>query len=250
MAKLTEEQKRQRAAKRALRSALEAEADDRRRRERDEQWEREGTRLSWAEYVAGEPCRGCGLPMTDELGSWPPLLQLSEAEKLEYEEANQKFRERHTDCRDARWTVGGSRVTHCCFCCPPPPMGPKQVEKLARLFASWPSREERKKDLDRWDLTLRCDHVVPYIQHRENTRVSARVVDCPECGERRGVVSSERVGPAYRDDGTIRERAAADRERLARELAAAEAKLTRQQKNAAATQQRIAELQEELGSES
>ena len=44
MAKLTEEQKRQRAAKRALRSALEAEADDRRRRERDEQWEREGTR--------------------------------------------------------------------------------------------------------------------------------------------------------------------------------------------------------------
>ncbi|MFG2885432.1 hypothetical protein ACGFYV_24600 [Streptomyces sp. NPDC048297] len=250
MAKLTEEQKQQRAAKRALRSALEAEADDRRRRERDEQWEREGTRLSWAEYVAGEPCRGCGLPMTDELGSWPPLLKLSEAEKLEYEEANQRFRERHADCRDARWTVSGSRVTHCCFCCPPPPMGPKQVEKLARLFASWPSREERKKDLDRWDLTLRCDHVVPYIQHRENTRVSARVVDCPECGERRGVVSSEQVGPAYRDDGTIRERVAADRERLARELAAAEAKLTRQQKSAAATQRRIAEFQEELGSES
>ncbi|MEU8483676.1 hypothetical protein [Streptomyces sp. NPDC048641] len=246
MAKLTEEQKRQRAAKRALRSALEAEADDRRRRERDEQWEREG----WAEYVAGEPCRGCGLPMTDELGSWPPLLKLSEAEKLEYEEANQKFRERHTDCRAARWTVSGSRVMHCCFCCPPPPMGPKQVEKLARLLASWPSREERKTDLDSWDLTLRCDHVVPYIQHREITRVSARVVDCPECGERRGVMSSERVGPAYPDDGTIRERAAADRERLARGLAAAEAKLTRQQKNAAATQQRIAELQEELGSES
>ncbi|MET9684529.1 hypothetical protein [Streptomyces coeruleorubidus] len=50
--------------------------------------------------------------------------------------------------------------------------------------------------------------------------------------------------------GTIRERAAADRERLARELAAEEAKLTRQQKNTAATQRRIAELQEELGSES
>ncbi|WP_413103265.1 hypothetical protein [Streptomyces sp. Inha503] len=62
-------------------------------------------------------------------------------------------------------------------------------------------------------------------------------------------MSSERVGPAYRDDGTIRERAAADRERLARELAAAEAKLTRQRKNAAAIQRRIAELQEELGSE-
>ncbi|MFJ6738884.1 hypothetical protein ACIQOU_08245 [Streptomyces sp. NPDC091279] len=187
--------------------------------------------------------------MTDELGSWPPLMKLSAAEKREYEEADQKFRERHADCRDARWAVSGSRVRHCCFCCPPPPMGPKQVEKLARLFASWPSREERKKDLDSWALTLRCDHVVPHIQHRENTRVSTRVVDCPECGERRGVVSSERVGPAYRDDGTIRERVAADRERLARELAAAEAKLTRQQKNAAATQRHIAELQKELGSE-
>ncbi|MDK1341923.1 hypothetical protein QNO09_01020 [Streptomyces sp. 378] len=62
-------------------------------------------------------------------------------------------------------------------------------------------------------------------------------------------MSSERVGPAYRDDGTTRERAVADRERLARDLAAAKAKLTRQQKNAAATQRRIAELQEELGSE-
>lgn len=88
---------------------LEAEADDRRRRERDEQWEREGIRLSWAEYVAGEPCRGCGLPMTNELGSWPPLMKLSEAEKREYEEADQEFRERYTDCRDARWTVNGSR---------------------------------------------------------------------------------------------------------------------------------------------
>ncbi|TFV32612.1 hypothetical protein E4K10_22755 [Streptomyces sp. T1317-0309] len=249
MAKLTEEQKRQRAAKRALRSALEAEADDRRRRERDEQWEREGTRLSWAEYVAGEPCRGCGQPMTDELGSWPPLMKLSEAEKREYEEADQKFRERHADCRDARWS-SGSRVTHCCFCCPPPPVGPKQMEKLARLFASWPSQEERKKDLDTWNLTLRCDHVVPHIQHREHSYVSARVVDCPECGERRGVVSSEQVGPAYRDDGTIRERAKADQERLAQELAAAKAKLARQQKNAAATQRRITEIQEELSSES
>ncbi|MGW5094136.1 hypothetical protein ACWEQU_20110 [Streptomyces nodosus] len=250
MAKLTEEQRRQRAAKRALRSALDAEADDRRRRERAERWQREGMRLSWAEYVAGEPCRGCGEPMQDELGSWPPLMKLSESEKREYEESDRRFRERHADCRDARWSVSGSRVTHCCFCCPPPPMGPKQIKDLARLFASWPSQEERKKDLDTWNLTLRCDHVVPHIQHREHGHVSTRVVDCPECGERRGVVGSERVGPAYSDDGTIRERAAADRGRLNQELAAAEAKLARQQKNAAATQRRITEIQEELRSES
>nr|WSY52966.1 hypothetical protein OG999_24510 [Streptomyces sp. NBC_00886] len=250
MAKLTEEQRQQRAAKRALRSALDAEADDQRRRERDERWKREGTHLSWAQYVAGEPCRGCGQPMQDGLGSWPPLMKLSESEKREYEEANQRFRERHADCRDGRWTISGSRVTHCCFCCPSPPMGPKQIEDLARLFASWPSREERKKDLDAWSLTLRCDHVVTHIQHRENSYVSARVVNCPECGERRGVVSSERVGPAYKDDGTIRERTAADRERLAQELAAAEAKLARQQKNAEATERRITEIQEQLSTES
>ncbi|NEA55582.1 hypothetical protein G3I60_15850 [Streptomyces sp. SID13666] len=250
MAKLTEEQRLQRAAKRALRSALDSEADDQRRRERDERWKREGTHLSWAEHMAGEPCRGCGQPMQDGLGSWPPLMKLSESEKREYEEADRRFRQRHADCRDARWTISGSRVTHCCFCCPSPPMGPKQIEDLSKLFASWPSREERKKALDTWNLNLRCDHVVPHIQHREQSYVSARVVDCPECGERRGVVSSERVGPAYNDDGTIRERAAADRERLAQELAAAEAKLARQQKNTAATQRRITEIQEMLRNDS
>ncbi|MEU9443790.1 hypothetical protein AB0D42_23365 [Streptomyces sp. NPDC048304] len=187
--------------------------------------------------------------MQDGLGSWPPLMKLSDEEKREYEEADRKFRDRHSDCRDARWSISGSRVTHCCFCCPPPPMGPKQMKDLARLFASWPSQEERKKDLDTWNLTLRCDHVVPHIQHRESSYVSAHVVDCSECGERRGVVSSERVGPAYQDDGTVRDRAEADRERLAQELAAAEAKLARQQKSPAATQRRIAKIQEELSSE-
>ncbi|MEV6530486.1 hypothetical protein AB0M86_12950 [Streptomyces sp. NPDC051639] len=154
MAKLTEEQKRQRAAKRALRSALDAEADDRRRRAQDERWKREGTRLSWADYVAGKPCQGCGEPMQDGLGDWYPLMKLSESEKHEHEEADRRFRERHADCRSGRWSISGSRVTHCCFCCPPPPVGPKQMEKLAELFDSWPSQEERKKDLDAWDLTL------------------------------------------------------------------------------------------------
>ena len=49
-----ERARRQRAAKRALREALDAEAEDRRDRERRELWEREGMRLTWAEYVAGE----------------------------------------------------------------------------------------------------------------------------------------------------------------------------------------------------
>ncbi|MEU6416056.1 hypothetical protein [Streptomyces spiralis] len=136
------------------------------------------------------------------------------------------------------------------FLLPTAPMGAKQMKDLASLFASWASQEERKKDLDAWNLTLRCHHVVPHIQHRESSYVSARVVGCQECGERRGVASSERVGPAYRDDGTVRDLAEADRERLAQELAAAKAKLAPQQKNAAATQRRITEMQEELSKES
>lgn len=246
MAKLTEQQRRQRAEKRALRNALEAEAEDQRQRERAELWERERMRLSWEEYVAGEPCRGCGQPMRDGRGDWPPLLEMSEAEKQERNEAEQRFRDRHADCRAARWSVSGSRVTHCCFCCPPPPLGPKQIENLSRLMASWPSHEESKKDLDAWKLTLRCGHSVTHVQHRDHDYVSARVVDCSECGERRGMVHSERVGPAYDDREIVQQRAAADRIRLSQELAAAETKLARQRKATAATEQRINDIREQL----
>ncbi|MFE0135788.1 hypothetical protein ACFWY6_30080 [Streptomyces sp. NPDC059037] len=246
MAKLTEEQIRQRAQ----RAALDAEAEDRRRREQQERWKREGRRLSYAEYVAGEPCRDCGEPMPDDRGDWPPLMKMSDAEKQERDEAERRSRERHADCRDGRWTINGSRVTHCGSCCPPPPMSPKQIEGVARIPASGPSREERKKDLGTWSLALRCEHVVPYIQHREHSYVSTSDVDCPAYGERREVVSSERVGPTNTDSGTLRARAVADRACLTGELAAAEAKLARQQKNTAATQRHIAEIQEALSEKS
>ena len=247
MAKLTEEQRRERAAKRAVRAALDAEAEDQRRRERDDLWKREGMYLSWAEYVAGEPCRGCGQPLTDDHGDRPAHMKTSEPEKRDHDEEEREFRKRHPECRDGRWTIQGSRVTHCFFCCPPAPLGPKQIEGLKKIFASAPTHEQRKKDLIRWDLTLRCGHVVPHIQHRDSTYVSARVIDCSECGERRGMVKSEQVGPAYGEDGSLHEPDVAERKRLAEELAAAEAKLARQQKNAAATQHRIKEIQGRLG---
>nr|WP_134003116.1 hypothetical protein [Streptomyces sp. 846.5] len=246
MAKPTEEQRQQRAAKRAIRAALAAEAEEQRDGERIELWKREGTHLSWEEYRAGEPCRGCGEPMSDGLGNWWPTLKLSEPERREYEEAQQAFRERHSNCKGGRWSIDGSRVTHCGICCPPPPMSPKQIEKLYKLLSSMTPPEERKKELDAWNLTLRCDHVVPFIQHRSNTYVSTSVVDCPECEARRGVVSREHVGPAYNDDGTSRQRDSAQQEQLARELAAITAKLARQQRTAAATQRRIDEIQEQL----
>lgn len=246
MAKLTEEQRQQRAAKRALSEALKAEADDLRRRERSALWEREGTRLSREEYLAGDACRGCGKPMNDQLGDWVPLLKLSEAERADYDKAQEAYRAQHSECRSGGWSISGSRTTHCCFCCPPPPMGPQTLRRLADLMASWPSYEERKKDLDTWNLILRCDHVVPFIQHRDNTYVSERVADCPECGDRRGVLRSERVGPAYPDAEVGKQHATVNRYRIAQELAAAEAKLARQSKTAATTQRRIQELREQL----
>lgn len=247
MVMLTEEQRRQRAAKRAVRAALEAEAEEQRQREKHDRWEREGKRLSWAEYEAGEPCRGCGQPMRDDLGSWPPQMQMSEAQQEAYEEVERTFREQHPDCRAGRWRISGSHVAHCFACCPMAPLGPRQIDGLVRLLSPMPSGEDNRKNLDAWDLTLRCDHVVTHIQHRQATYVSAKVVDCPDCNERRGVINSQRVGPAYNDDGSPRALEAAVRDRLTHELSAAEAKLMRQQKAVAATQHRIAEISKQLG---
>ncbi|MFF4420556.1 hypothetical protein ACFY04_07180 [Streptomyces sp. NPDC001549] len=245
MAKLTEEQKANRAAARARREALAAEEKDRRDAERREAWAREGTQLTWDEYKAGVSCRGCGEPMYDGLGSWPGLMYLSEEEKRDHEAMEERFRRLHPDCKSGRWGTGGSRVTHCCLCCPPPPLGPAQIEKLSRLFQSFPSAEERKKDLDAWELILTCDHVTTFIQHRENTYVR-RVVDCPECQTRRGVVDSKRLGPAYTDEGVKAAWSEAEQARLAAELSKAKEQLRRQQQRAAATNNRIEELQKQL----
>ncbi|MGW1143547.1 hypothetical protein ACWD6I_00505 [Streptomyces sp. NPDC002454] len=245
MAKLTDEQKAKRAAARARREALAAEEKDHRDTERREAWAREGTRLTWDEYKAGVPCRGCGEPMYDGLGSWPGLMYLTVEEQRDHEAMEERFRQLHPDCKSGRWSTDGSRVTHCCLCCPPPPLGPGQIEKLSRLFQSFPSAEERKKHLDAWELILTCDHVTTFIQHRENTYVR-RVVDCPECQMRRGVVDSKRLGPAYTDEGVKAARSEAEQARLAAELAKAKEQLRRQQQRAAATSNRIEQLQKQL----
>ena len=246
MAKLTEEQRQQRALARARKKALEAEEKDRLDRKRREMWRREGMYLSWEEYKAGEPCRGCGEPMMDGRGYWPGTMYLSEQERREYDAEEERFRERHPDCKSGRWGISGSRTRHCMRCCPPPPWGPAQIEKIARLVASWPSAEERKKDQDAWELTLTCDHTVRHTQHRDHSYVSAAVVACSECGERRGVVQSVRMGSACNDAASEAERAVADRERLAGELAAAQQKLRREERKAEATRRRIEEMQKQL----
>lgn len=148
------------------------------------------------------------------------------------------FRERHGDWRSHRWGLSGHRAIHCGYCCPPPPLSDRQIEQIAQILSS---ARVRKKDLDAWDLMLTCGHVVRRTQHCEHDRYSARVADCPERGARRGVVTSERVGPVDDDrDGKVA------RERLAAELATAQAKLDRQRKAITATERSIAELTQKL----
>lgn len=93
--------------------------------------------MTRAEIEAGVHCRGCGLPVIDRLGSWPPLLHMDNEQRAEYEVAQADCRKRHADCRSHRWSVQGSKTTHCGFCCPPPPPSEDQIAKVATLFANF-----------------------------------------------------------------------------------------------------------------
>jgi hypothetical protein len=235
MARMTDEQREQRALSQARKAA---EEEDRRREERRQQWWREGTYLSWAEMEAGEPCRGCGQPLLDGAGDWPPLPQLTTEQRAEYHRTDTEFRERHAGCKAGRWSMSGHRTAHCNYCCPPPPFSTRQIEQVGRILLSATVRPE---DLDLWDLTLTCDHVVRHTQHRDyRDRRSTSVTTCPACARRRGVVTARRVGPADNPSGQIA------KERLTADLTQAQAKLDKQRNAVGATERRIADLAREL----
>jgi hypothetical protein len=239
MARMTDEQREQKALLRARRAAEAAEEADRRTEERRQQWQREGTYMSWAEIEAGEPCRGCGQPLLDGMGSWPPLLQLTPEQRAEYDREDAAFRERHAGCRAGRWSMSGHRTSHCSYCCPMPPLSDQQAEQVAQILSS---ARVRSEDLDAWDLTLTCDHVARRTQHRDyGDRYGTSVTDCPACGMRRGVVSARRAGPVGDESGQVA------RDRLSAELAAERAKLGKQRRTLNATERRIADLTRKLG---
>lgn len=238
MARMTDEQREHRALVRARREALAAEEEDRRLEEQRQQWHRDGAYLSRAEVEAGEPCRGCGQPLLDGLGDWPPLNRLTPQQRAEYDRAEALFRERHGACRSHRWSLSGHRATHCGYCCPPPPISDRQIERIRQILFS---ARVRNEDLDAWQLTLTCGHVVRRAQHRDHHTCTARVADCPECGMRRGVVTADRTGPMDDRSGQVA------RQRLAAELQVAQARLDRQRKAVEATERRIAELAQKLG---
>lgn len=91
-------------------------------------------RLTWEEFASGEPCRGCGRGFVGAPERKPVLRRTpEEAEWFEQEEA--EFRSRHPACTRLTWVYGPTGVTHCSECCPPPPLGPDQSKRLARILA-------------------------------------------------------------------------------------------------------------------
>jgi hypothetical protein len=187
--------------------------------------------------LSGAACRGCGDVLIDGLGGWPPMLKMSDPERAEYEAADQRFRERHRDCRAHRWSMSGSRATHCGYCCPPPPLSPGQIERLRELFRLGPANE---RELDEWRLSLTCDHELVRRQHHSNRTWTTAVVECQDCGTRRGVVQAERIGPAV---------ATAERQRLAAQLATATTAAARHHRAADRAEQLVAELTARIAAE-
>jgi hypothetical protein len=187
---MSDEQRTQRGLKRQRARALAAEAEHERTEARHREWAANGTRLTREELEAGEPCRGCGRPIIDGRGSWPALLKLSPHERAEHDAAEADYKARHGDCRASRWSMSGSRSTHCSYCCPPPPLSKRQVEELASLL----SEPVDPRELATSRLVLTCDHSVERSQHRTHDRWSSLpVIECPTCGRHRGIVTADRL---------------------------------------------------------
>ncbi|AHH98533.1 hypothetical protein [Kutzneria albida] len=237
MVKLTEEEKARRALNRRRKAALKAEQDAIRRAERQREWEKNGSYLTWEEFVAGVPCRGCGLPVSDGRGSWPALLKMDDTQREEYERAEADFRQRHADCRSHRWSIEGSKTAHCGFCCPPPPLSQEHLAAIAAAFARIGRPDPA--ELATWQLTLTCDHVIEKVQHHSHTYWSGSVTDCPDCKQIRGIVTTEKLPP----DSAHR---ITEQRRMTDELNKARAEHERLQKKADSALRRMNKLENQL----
>ena len=230
---LTEEQKQSRAESRQRNEASRAEADALRHEAKRRDWHEKDMFLTRDQAAAGAPRRGCGLPVIDNLGSWPPLMLLSEQARCDYDAAEAKFKQLHPDCRAHRWSMEGSRSTHCGLCCPPLPLSPSQIETVSRILSGHVRRDE---ELDIWALDLTCCHRTERgVHHTQRYWIVATVL-CPECKVTRGVVSAERVVEAVDRKKEIELQRATD-------VAKAETELRKAETVVLEAKRKLAELQ-------
>lgn len=224
---LTEEQKAERSQKRRVTNALKEDARAHRDEARRQEWRDKGMYLTREQAAAGEACRGCGLPVIDNLGSWPGTMYLTDEQRIVYDAGQERYREMHPNCDAHRWSMAGSRAAHCGYCCPPIPISREQTESIQRIFTTVTERREDKLDI--WAHTLTCGHMVEQSVHHTNREPSFSTQLCQECEITRGVVSSEKVVEAAartteanrrRDDKIAR----AEREVKKAEKAAADAR--------------------------
>ncbi|GAA4127940.1 hypothetical protein [Actinomadura keratinilytica] len=151
--------------------------------------------LTWEAYVAGEPCPGCGLPYRDgEPWDFKGTMYFTEEERARYDAEEARFKKAHGDCRSHRHSVSGSLTMHCGKCCPPPPLSPRQIEKIGRLLGT----PKQPHELMRWRLRLYCGHVVEEQAHYTHKTLHSAFTgstSCPECGlDPATIVDGEAVG--------------------------------------------------------
>jgi hypothetical protein len=101
-------------------------------------------------------------------------MYLTRKQRIEYKAHQAKYREMHPNCDAHRWSMQGSRATHCGYCCPPLPMSREQSEHIGRLLASFPERHE--EELDIWQRTPRCGHKVRYLHHSHEALLVAVII--------------------------------------------------------------------------
>jgi hypothetical protein len=147
--------------------------------------------LAREQAAGGEACRGCGLPVIDNLGSWSGTMYLTDEQRVIYDADQKRYREMNPNCNVHRRSIAGSRATHCGYCCPPILMSREQAERIQRIFATVPER--REEELDIWARALTCGHKVEQSVHHSSRKPNFLTQWCPECEITRGVVSSEKV---------------------------------------------------------
>jgi hypothetical protein len=95
---------------------------------------RDRDRLTYQEFLACEACRTCGKPLRLPNGR----RQTKRARDREHAWWRQHNDASHTH---GGWRCGDGQPTHCVVCCPPPPVAPATLARIATILSVAPSSE-------------------------------------------------------------------------------------------------------------